>query len=214
MMSDNDYSVRDVVANPKVAIDVVAPTVLFVVAAATVDLPWAATLALGWCAVVFGYRLLRRQGVRYALSGLAGVGIGVAVALFSGRAEGFFVPGIVGNLIFALASAVSVLARRPLVAYTSAAIYRWPMQWYLHPRVRPAYSEITWLWAAYYLLKGGIQLALVQRGNLAALTTARVVLGWPGLAGLLFATYAYVRWRLERLDGPDVDTFRDAEPGR
>lgn len=212
-MTAGDYNLRDVVADPKVVVDVVAPTVLFAIAAPTISLGWAATVALGWCAIVVTYRLTRRQGLTHALSGLAGVCIGVVVALASGRAEGFFVPGIIGNLVFAVVSAVSVVVRRPLIAYTSAAIYRWPLAWYLHPKVRPAYSEITWVWAGYYLLKGLVQLALVRRGDLAALATARVILGWPGLIGLLALTYAYVRRRLERLGGPQVSAYDDPPSG-
>ena len=103
------------------------------------------------------------------------------------------------------------------LAYTSAALYRWPIGWYLRADVRPAYSEITWVWAAYYLAKAAVQLLLLQQGQLAALTTARVALGWPGLLALLALTYAYVRRRLDSLGGPDVDTYRaelTARPAR
>ncbi|MGI9017120.1 MAG: DUF3159 domain-containing protein [Euzebya sp.] len=206
--SGSDYSIKDVIADPKVLIDTVAPTLLFAVAASQTSVGLAAGLALSWCAVVFAYRLTRRQGLVYAVSGLSGVLIGVVVALASGQAEDFFLPGIIGNIAFGALCVGSVLVRRPAVAFTSALLYRWPFGWYFHPRVRPAYSEITWLWAVYYLAKGGTQLLLVNAGDLTLLTTVRLVLGWPGLVVLLAITYAYVRWRLERLGGPDVDTYR------
>jgi hypothetical protein len=139
--------------------------------------------------------------------------IGVVVALVSGDAEGFFVPGIVANVGFGLLCAVSVLARRPALAYTSAALYRWPLEWYWHPQVRPAYSEVTWLWAAYYLAKGLWQYALVVDGDLALLATVRLVTGWPSLVVLVGVTYAYVTWRLDRLGGPDVESWRAEHPG-
>ncbi len=205
---DGAYGLRDVVGNPRVLVDTVAPTVLFAVAAVRLSVPAAAAVAVTWCVAVLVLRLVRRESLTLAASGLGGVALGVAVALLSGDAEGFFLPGIVGNLAFGALCVVSVLVRRPALAYTSAAIYRWPMGWYLHPRVRPAYSEVTWLWAAYYLAKGGVQLLLVRQGELAALTTARLVLGWPGLVGLLAVTYAYVSWRLQSLGGPDVQEYR------
>lgn len=203
-MSDGDYSVGDVLGNPKVLVDTVAPTVVFVTVAATVGLGAAATAALGLCAAVFAYRVARRDRLLYAASGLGGVAVGVAFALWAGQAEGFFVPGIVGNLVFAVVCAGSVLAKRPVIAYTSAALYRWPLGWYLHDRVRPAYSEITWVWALFYCAKGLVQIVLVQREALAALTAVRLVSGWPAFAALIAVTYAYVTWRLRRLGGPTV----------
>lgn len=208
---DGDPGPLDLLRNRGVLTDTIVPTLLFGVAAVVGPLPVAAGLALAWCAVVLIVRLARRQTLVHALSGLGAVVVGVGLAAATGRAEGFFLPGIVGNLGFGVLCLASVPVRRPAVAYTSAAIYRWPMAWYLHPRVRPAYSEVTLLWAAYYLAKGLWQLVLVQEGSLAALTTVRIVLGWPGLAALVAITYFYVEWRLARLGGPDVEAFMAEE---
>ncbi|MGH3924523.1 MAG: hypothetical protein ACRDTT_16960, partial [Pseudonocardiaceae bacterium] len=84
-----------------------------------------------------------------------------------------------------VACVVSILVRRPLIALTSAAIYRWPPGWYLQDRVRPAYSEITWAWAALHLGKAAVQAVLVV------------------------AAYAYVSWRLNRLGAPTVEEWRE-----
>lgn len=205
---EGDYSIRDLVANPRILIDTVAPTVVFALVAARGTVTTAAAASLALCAVVFTYRLVRRQGLVYAASGLGGVLVGLVVALLSDDAEGFFLPGIIGNLALGLLCIASVLARRPALAYTSAVLYRWPMGWYLHPRVRPAYSEMTWLWAVYYLAKGGYQLRLVGDSDLALLTTVRLLTGWPSLVALLGITYAYITWRLKRLGGPDVAAWR------
>lgn len=207
----SDHGVRDLLGSPRILVDTVAPTLLFTVVALRADVLTAAAAALSLCAVVLAWRLARRQGLVHALSGLGGVAVGVAVALLSGDAGGFFLPGIVGNVAFGAVCVVSVLARRPALAYTSAAIYRWPLGWYWHPRVRPAYSEITWLWATYYLGKGTWQYALVREGELALLATVRVVTGWPTLLVLLAVTYAYTRWRLARLGGPDVQAYQTAQ---
>ncbi|MGH8904033.1 MAG: DUF3159 domain-containing protein [Egibacteraceae bacterium] len=52
---------------------------------------------------------------------------GVVIALWSGQAEGFFLPGIVTSALAGVACVASILVRRPLIALTSAAIYRWPL---------------------------------------------------------------------------------------
>lgn len=204
-----DYSVRDLLADPKVVVDMVLPTLIFVGVTAGVSIMAGAGAAVLWCGLVIAYRLRRRQRLTHAVSGLGAVVVGVVVALLTDGAEGFFLPGIIGNIAFGAVCLISVVGRRPAVAYTSAALYRWPLKWYFHPRVRPAYSETTIVWGVYYLAKGFWQYRLVQQEDLAALTTVRLVLGWPGLAGLLAATYAFITWRLRTLDAPDVDEFRE-----
>lgn len=201
-------SARDLLDPVKVVVDTVVPTLLFAVLSIVATLGTAAVVALGWSVLAVLVRLLRRQPPTYALGGLGGVAAGVALAVATDDAETYFLPGIAGNIAVAALFTLSVLLRRPAIAYTSAALYRWPMGWYLHDRVRPAYSEITWLWALYYALKGALQLWLVARDDMALLATVRIVSGWPMLIGLLAVTYAYVTWRLERLDGPDVESWR------
>lgn len=39
---------------------------------------------------------------------------------------------------------------------------RRPLAWYWHPRVRPAYSEVTLAWAVYFGLRLALQLSFYQ----------------------------------------------------
>lgn len=199
---------RDLLADRRVLFDTVLPPLVFVTANAVLGLGVAAAASLVLAIGAVGYRLWRRQRLMYALSGLGGVTVAVGFALASGSASGFFVPGILTSGLAGLAYLVSTLVRRPLVAVLSAAIYRWPLDWYWHPKVRPAYSEITLVWAALYLGKAALQLMLVQREAVGWLATARIATGWPAFAALVLVTYAYVSRRLAHLDGPSVDEWR------
>ncbi len=202
------YSPRDLLGNRAVLVDTVAPPVVFVVANAAGGLALAAAVSLAFSSTLVALRLLRHERLLYALSGLGGVAVAVGFALWAGQAEAYFLPGIVSNAVLGALSVVSILVRRPAIALTSAVIYRWPLDWYWHPRVRPAYSEITWAWAVVYLAKAAVQWVLVQRQEVGWLTVARIATGWPTFAALLVATYAYVTWRLARLHGPSVEEFR------
>lgn len=204
-------SARDLLADRRVLADSVLPPVVFVVANAVAGLRWAAVTSLALAAGLLVYRLARGQRLLYAASGLGGVVVGVALALVTRDAAGYFLPGIVTNGVLAVACVVSILVRRPLIALTSAALSGWPLSWYWHPRVRPAYSEITWAWAALYAGKAVLQAQLARAGELGWLAFARVSTGWPAFALLLLATYTYVTWRLGRLDGPPVEEFRATE---
>lgn len=208
----SDSGARDLLADRRLLVDAVLPPIVFVVAEAVGGLRAGAIAALGLSAVVLVARLLRRERPLYAVSGMAGVALGVGIALWSGDAAGFFLPGILGNAAMAIVSVVSILARRPLIAWTSAAIYRWPIEWYWHPRVRPAYSEITWAWAALYAVKAVVQFLLADAGQLGWLAVARVATSWPAFAVLLVATYAYVNRRLAALGGPSVEEFQRRGP--
>ncbi|MGH8910185.1 MAG: DUF3159 domain-containing protein [Egibacteraceae bacterium] len=209
----NEYRARDLFTADKI-VDAAAPPVVFVGLNGWLGLQAAAVGALGLAVALVGVRLGRGQRPLYAFSGLAGVLIGVGTALWSGDAAGFFLPGIVINAVMGVASVVSILVKRPLVALFSAAIYRWPLGWYWQDRVRPAYSEITWAWAALYLSRAALLGALVAREAVGWLAVARILTGWPAFAILVIATYAYVNWRLARLGAPTVQEWeaRNSEP--
>jgi Protein of unknown function (DUF3159) len=96
-------------------IDASVPTIAFIVANAVAGL-WAGIwAALGCALVIFVLRLVRRESVQQAVSGLFGVGIAVAIAAVSGQARDFFVLGIVRNAGIGLVLVVSVVVRWPLV---------------------------------------------------------------------------------------------------
>jgi hypothetical protein len=96
-------------------VDSTLPTVAFIVANAVNGLRtgiWAAVVA---ALLIFVLRLVRRESVQQAMSGLFAVGIAVAIAAFSGQARNFFAFGIVRNAAIALVLLGSVPLRRPLV---------------------------------------------------------------------------------------------------
>lgn len=96
-------------------VDASLPTVAFIVANALDGLRSGVWAALGAAVLVFLLRLVRRESVQQAVSGLFAVGIAVAIAAVSGQARDFFVLGIVRNAAIALALLLSIPLRRPLV---------------------------------------------------------------------------------------------------
>lgn len=209
-----DARARDLIGDPRLLVDAILPPIVFVVVNELRGLPTAAVAALGLSVVLVAVRLLRGERPLPAAAGLGGVALGVGIALWTRDAAAFFLPGIVANAVMAVVSVVSILVRRPLMAWTSAAIYRWPIEWYWHPRVRPAYSEITWAWAALYAVKAVVQYLLSRADQLGWVAVVRIATGWPAFAVLIVVTYGYVSRRLVALDAPDVNAFRPrgAEP--
>lgn len=192
-------SFRGALGDPQALVDAAGPAIAFVVANRLVDVPTAGTISLALAALLCATRLLRRQPLRYALGGLAGALIAVGAAVVTGQAAAYFAPAAALNGLYAVVAVVSILARRPLVAWATAAAQRRPPDWFWQPHVRPAYSEITWAWAALFVTRASVRFALIASGRLEALAVAHVTLGLPAFAVLIVATYAYLRWRLPRL---------------
>lgn len=193
-------------------LDTVLPPVLFLLLNGLAGFTAAMTGALGLSVLIAALRLRRGQSLVYALGGMGSVGLAVALALLLGRSEGFFLPGIVnGGLTVALAL-VSLLIRKPMVAWTSYLARRWPLDWYWHERVRPAYTEVTVVWLAFFAVRLLWQVTLYQNNNVDQLAFVNTLTGWPAIIALLVFSYLYGTWRLARLGGPSVEEFRNGAP--
>lgn len=96
-------------------IDASLPTIAFVVGNAVAGLTAGIWSAAGAAVLVFLFRLVRRQSVQQAISGLFAVGVAIAIAAFSGHARDFFVLGIVRNAAIGVILLGSILVRWPLI---------------------------------------------------------------------------------------------------
>ncbi|MFP5332420.1 MAG: DUF3159 domain-containing protein [Acidimicrobiia bacterium] len=192
--------------------DSVLSPIVFVATNAIFGLQPAIVASLVTAAGIVIVRLATGRPLRFAMSGLFGTGIAIALTARSGRAETYFLPGIVSGAVTTVALMVSIAVRRPLVAYVSWATRGWPLGWYWHERVRPAYTAVSWIWAAFFGVRTATQAVLYLEGNVGTLGVVRVVTGWPGLVGLLIVTYVVGRKRLEDLRGPSVEEFESQVP--
>ncbi len=199
---------RMVLAGRSNFLDSILPPIFFVL----LNLIWGVQVAiwasLGLAVAIAVYRLLRRQTLLYALGGAGGVALAALIAYLLGRAEGFFLPTIVSGAITLLLCLLSVIVRRPIVALTSFVARRWPLNWYWHPKVRPAYSEVTWMWVAFFGLRLLLQFNLFQEEAASVLGVVQFLTGWPATIILLIASYLYGTWRLRKLGGPSVEEFK------
>ena len=195
------------------AVDTIVGPIVFVTVNQLSGLTAAAIAAGAVAAAIVVVRLIRGDTLRFALGGLAGTALAVGLAVRSGRAEDYFLPGIISGAATSAAVLVSILLRRPLVAFTSWFARGWPLAWYWHPRIRPAYSTVAWLWVGFFGLRAWYQWTLAQQDALVELAAVRLATGWPGTVTLLIVSYLLGRSLLDRLEGPSVDEFqRGAEP--
>jgi hypothetical protein len=169
---------------------------------------WGSLVVAGLFAIV---RILKKESLVYALGGLGGVLLAGLFVKLSGSESGFFLPGLISGAITVVLCTVSVVMNRPLVAWTSFIARRWPLNWYWHPKVLPAYNEVTIIWAVAFSARLVFEFWLFQREAVNALGITKILLGWPFTVILLIASYLYGLWRLDHLSGPSVEEFNSGK---
>jgi hypothetical protein len=175
-----------------------------VLAFVAVNIVWGLTPAL-IVAVAIGvgiavYRLARKQSMRHAMNGLVGIAIGAFIAWKTGTPQAFYVPGILLSLGYGLAMAGSILFRRPLVGWLwSLVADQGTTRWRDDSGLRRIFGWLTALWAATYLAKVVVNLAVLFASGLSddqkasILGVMRITLGWPPYALLVALTAWAVR---------------------
>jgi hypothetical protein len=193
-------------------LDSVIPPLLFMLANALFGLTPALWAALGGSLLFILLRLFRREPLKFAFAGAGATALAVGLVLLLKRAQAFFLPSLVNGALTVLVLLVSLILKRPAVAFTSYLTRRWPLDWYWHERVRPAYGEVTAIWLVYSAVKLALQYYFFMRARTNALAIFNLVSGWPALIVLLVVSYLYGLKRLRQLGGPSVEEFKDNAP--
>ena len=104
------------------AIESALPTIVFIaiVSFNRDALRTAAVIAVGTAVVMGVVRLMRGQTLRYVAGGVVGVALAGFIAARTGRAENFFLPGLILNVVSGIAFIASNLVRRPQAGYLAA----------------------------------------------------------------------------------------------
>ncbi|MGD2178760.1 MAG: DUF3159 domain-containing protein, partial [Anaerolineae bacterium] len=195
---------RTVVVGRSNIIDAVLPPVIFLILNVFMRFEVAIWGSLAVAMALSGLRLIRGQPLGYALGGLGATILAILAARLSNQAGGYFLPNLINGGLTVLLCLGSVVVRRPLVALTSHLARGWPLKWYWHPKVRPAYSEVTLAWAVFFALRLALQWFLFQEAEATILGLLSVIMGWPVTIVLLVLSYLYGTWRLHNLNGPSI----------
>ncbi|MGE5290552.1 MAG: DUF3159 domain-containing protein [Micromonosporaceae bacterium] len=147
---------------------------------------WIATAVAG---AILAYRLIMRDTPRHAVGGFFGVAIAAGLALLTGRPENYFVPTLVINAGYAVASAGSLAVRWPLVGLVLGAVFGEGTAWRGDAARRRAYTVVTALWLGMFMIRIAVLLPLWLAGLLVPLGIGRIVLGYP-----LYALVVWLTW--------------------
>jgi hypothetical protein len=153
----------------------------------------AASASVAVAAVLVLMRLVRREPLKQAAQGLAGLAVAVAFAVWSGEARDFFLPGMYVDAFYGLAFAVSVLVRRPLVGVIYGLLFQTGGTWRHDRRLRRIFTVATIGWSAVYGLRTGVQVLLYGADRPELLALGKLLLGWPLTVLVVGLTLAAVR---------------------
>ncbi|GAA1699217.1 membrane protein [Mycolicibacterium murale] len=172
------------------------PSIVFVAADAAAGLHVAVALAVGAGAGIALLRLVRKEPVQPALSGLLGVAIAAFIAYQTGEAKDYFLVGIWASFVLMLLFAASVVVRRPLVGIIWAALSGRGPQWRAHSPSRFAYDIATVFVAAVFAARFVVQNWLYDTDSTGWLAVARIAMGYP----LTALALVVVVWAVRRSD--------------
>lgn len=160
-------------------------------------------------------RLVRRETVQGAVSGLLVGGVCVVLTLFTGKGESYFLPGLWTNIAWASAYALSLLVRWPLIGFLIGFFRGSITAWRKDRAVRRAADVASFAWLLLFAGRIAIKLPLylaAERGSAAAvdaLGIATLVLGLPAFALAVFFTWLVIRKYL----GGNAETAGQAASG-
>ena len=188
-------TIAEAIGGPLGMAETALPGVAFVVAytATGSNTKAAAIVAVGLALVLTVARLVRRESPRHALSGLLGVGFAAFIALRTGKAENYFLPGLLFNAGWIIGLVISNLVRWPLIGVIVANLDGEDTSWRDDPSRMRAFGQATWLWVGLFAARLVVQTPLYLAGAVVALGVARTAMGLP-----LFAIGLWLTWLLVR----------------
>lgn len=202
--------VKDLIPNNEGVFDAVIAPIFFVALANFVDLNIAIFSTGGLLVIFLIYRKLRKQDIRFVFYGLLGSAFALFLARLQGSASGFFLPGIVRDGAIALMGLISIIIGRPFTIYSSKTFRKWPKDWYFHPKVKPAYTKVAFIWAIYLGIKSGLQIYFFENPEI--LVAIKLATSNQSTLVLLVLSYIVGQRSLKNLSGPSVDEFINNSP--
>lgn len=192
----DQLGLRELLGGRRGALDASIPPAVFVLGWVLSDrsIAWGALAAVATGAVIGAVRLARGGRVTAVLASVAAVAGAALIALYTGRAQDFFLVQVLANIASALAWAVSILIRWPLLGVVVGVLLGQKTRWRRDPDLVRAYGRASWVWVfGQYTLRVVVFGLLWWSGWVVALGVARVALSWPLIAATVAVSTVVLR---------------------
>lgn len=219
---DGDFSVIDAIGGPRGVVESMLPGFVFVVMfVITSDLRSTVIVSAVLAAVQVMARLVQRQSVMGALSGLVSVAICLVWAWHSHEARNYYMFGFITNAAYIVLLGISLIARVPGLGLVVEFIRSLPTEhfrdwfhgWMSDKPLKQAYMAITALWVGVFALRLLVQVPLYLSDRVAWLGTARLLMGIPFWALAIWVSYLIVATPMHRHRELERAAQRQSEDG-
>ena len=175
-------------------IDSGLPSLLFLIAFnVSHKLNFSIIAALILSALLTVMRLVKRETLQHAISGLVGIAICALLARHSGKAKDFYLPGLITNVGYGILYSFLNLIGWPIMGLILGPLLGENLLWRKDPARRAAYIRAGWLWVALFIARLAVQYPLYRSNQINALGTARLIMGYP-----LFIAAGWGTWQILR----------------
>jgi hypothetical protein len=189
-------------------VETVLPGLLFVtIFTIHKDLRSSAIAAVAVALVLLVVRLVRKDTVKHAFSGIFGVAFGVAFAMITGNAKDFYLPGMVYTLGLAAAYLVTALTGFPLIGVILGPLFKENLSWRnRNPGRKKAYTKASWAWGLILLAKCAILFPLYWWADMTQFGWVLITLKIPPFLLAVYLTWVF----LAKAPAP-IDVFAEME---
>lgn len=175
------------------------PVIVFVLVNAVFDWQPAIWAAVGVAVAIAVWRVIRKQPLQPAISGLFGIAVAAFIVIRTGSAKGFFLFGIWTSLAYAGVFLLSAVVRWPLAGVIWSTLngtgYKWRSD-----RVATLYYDVaTLVWILVFGSRFVVQNWLSDQDQVSLLGVARIAMGYPLTAVAIGVTVWAVRKADKRL---------------
>lgn len=203
-----DHALLEAFGGVRGMVDTTVPGLVFIVLYTIErDIHLSAIAALGLTLVLSIARLIQRDTLKHAFSGLFGVAFGAIFAMMSGDAKNFYLPGMLYTLGLAVVYVLSAVFRYPLIGVLLGPVLRENLSWRTrNPGRFRAYTKATWAWGIILLAKSAILFPIYLWGDATQLGWVKVALGIPP-----FLLCVYLTWIFLAKAPPPIDVIAEME---
>ncbi len=194
-LADDAKLLSAALGGPRGMFESAAPAIVFITSYAVTSQNLSASV---YAAIITGlvlaiFRLVKKQTLSQVFAGFIGLAFSAWLAMRSGRAEDFFLPGILTNFLYAAATLISLIINKPILGYVIESIKGTSNKWLADVNLVKKYRAMTYLWFGVFSLRVVIMTPLYLANQLTALGFFKLALGWPLFALAGYATYALSR---------------------
>ena len=138
-------------------------------------------------------RLVKRETLQHAISGVIGVAFCALLARHTGKAADFYLPGLIINVIYGIVYTIANLVGWPVLGVLLGPVLGENLAWRKVSARKKAYSRAGWLWVMLFVSRLLVQYPLYKTNHINWLGTARLVMGTPLFLLVCWGTWLILR---------------------